>query len=156
MNKSAVISECGLFRYMLLRQWDNTLPVALVIMLNPSRADAMQDDHTIRKLYGFAKRLGWGGFVVVNLYAYRATSPRDMLAQLDPIGPRNDEYLKFYLRLARTVVCAWGVNATAARAAHVRSMILDAGRTPQALKVTASGIPCHPLMLPYSCQLAPI
>src|SRR5437868_12651695 len=71
---SAVISPCGKFRYRLTRQWGEGAALPFV-MLNPSTADAEQDDPTIRKCVGFAKRMGYDGIEVVNLYAYRATKP---------------------------------------------------------------------------------
>ena len=71
----------------------NTRVLALC-MLNPSRADDMRDDPTIRKAAGFAKRLGFGELVVVNLYAWRSTLPRDLFAAerrgIDIVGPDND------------------------------------------------------------------
>lgn len=101
---SAVISPCGRYRYWLSREGDATKHPIAFIMLNPSTADASKDDATIRRLYGFAKG---APFVVVNLMAYRATKPDDMLRAEDPIGPDNDYYLH-HIADGRTIVCAWG------------------------------------------------
>lgn len=85
----AVISDCGKYRYSLTR----TVPGAesktrmTVIMCNPSTADATRDDPTIRKLYGFARHLDVGHITVVNVYAYRATDPKELKRTELPQGP---------------------------------------------------------------------
>lgn len=89
---TAGISECGTYRYWLCREWSPGLDSLVWLMLNPSTADATQDDPTIRRCMGFARRWGYGGITVVNLYAYRATNPRDLLTAADPVGPENDRY----------------------------------------------------------------
>ena len=93
-NKDAVLSECKKYRYMLRRVWDRTKPACLFIGLNPSTADATVDDPTIRRCVGFADSWGYGELVVGNLYAFRATKPKDMFNQDDPVGPFNDLWLK--------------------------------------------------------------
>src|SRR5689334_20041621 len=72
--KSAVLSPCGLYRYRLTRRWGDG-PALLFVMLNPSTADATEDDPTIRRCTGFAKREGMPAIEVVNLFAWRATDP---------------------------------------------------------------------------------
>jgi hypothetical protein len=73
--KSAVISPCGLYRYRLTRTWDAVRWSAAFVMLNPSTADAVDDDPTIKRCVGFAKRWGCGGIVVANLFAFRSADP---------------------------------------------------------------------------------
>src|SRR5262249_14212908 len=91
VRRAAVISDCGRYRYSLTRRWgDAAEPRALFVMLNPSTADAEQDDPTIRRCIGFAKAWGMGSLEVVNLYALRATDPAALLSAPDPIGPKND------------------------------------------------------------------
>lgn len=108
MKKSAYISECGTYRYWLKREWDETLPSMAFVMLNPSKADAENDDHTIRRCIGFAKAWGYGGLVVVNLFAYRSTDPMKLLLAADPIGPKNEATIKDIIGSVEMVVCAWG------------------------------------------------
>ncbi|MGH6627611.1 MAG: DUF1643 domain-containing protein [Burkholderiaceae bacterium] len=155
MNKSAVISDCGTYRYSLSRGWDHSLPRVAFVMLNPSVADADVDDPTIRKCIGFAQRLGFGGFDVVNLYAYRATDPRDLKRAGYPVGEDNDDYIRISVfDGSDAVICAWGSHAKGlARPAEVLAMLRIWGRRPMALQINAGGIPAHPLMLPYSCRL---
>ena len=151
--RSARFSRCGRYRYRLTRQWGPGEPLVFV-MLNPSTADAERDDPTIRKCIGFARRLGFHGVDVVNLFAYRATSPRALWAAppAQRQGPGNRKALAEAFA-GKTVVLAWG--------AHARRAWLLARRTERAARRTASrvrvlkrlsdGIPAHPLMLPYAC-----
>ena len=99
----------GHYRYMLGRQW-GAPPFLLWMMLNPSTADATEDDPTIRRCSGFAKHWGFGGLVVVNLFAFRATNPADLRAAEQPIGPENDRHLVNAARSCPRVVAAWGAS----------------------------------------------
>ncbi len=106
---SAVVSPHGAYRYRLSRIWDDAAPLALWVMLNPSTADAEVDDPTIRRVRAFTKAAGCGGFEVVNLFALRATDPKEMLASQMPFGPDNDEHIRGAIReTSGPIVCAWG------------------------------------------------
>ena len=153
MERTALLSPCSKYRYRLGRRWGDGPPLVFV-MLNPSTADAEQDDATIRKCIGFAERLGFVGIEVVNLYAFRATDPRELRAAGYPVGPENDDHLEEVCRPAQTVVCAWGSNAKGLqRPVDVLRTLKAWNVAPMALQVNAGGIPAHPLMLPYSCTL---
>lgn len=152
-HKAAEISPDGMYRYRLLRTWDDTLPSLTWVMLNPSTADASVDDPTIRRCVGYAKREGFGGIKVVNLFAYRATRPQDMLAAPDPIGDRNDAALTLTLRASSfsqlPVIVAWGANAPTWRVEQFREMAARPRPLPTflCLGVTKAGQPRHPLMV---------
>ena len=73
-EKSAIISECEQYRYELRRIWQPKKGLVCWVMLNPSIADANIDDPTIRRCIGYTAKWGYGGRVVVNLFALRATS----------------------------------------------------------------------------------
>lgn len=158
MNKTAIISDCGKFRYHLTRTWDGALPPLPFIMLNPSTADADEDDPTIRKCIGFAQRLGFGGIEVFNLYAFRATDPKQLRANHYPVGPDNDRIItqrlhELGMHESGFVVCAWGANArNLSRQKDMRCHLSLAGVRLRALRLLGDGTPEHPLMLPYSCQ----
>jgi hypothetical protein len=77
-RKNALLSACGYYRYWLSREWDDSLPIVTFIMMNPSTADAFNDDATIRKCVGFAKAWGFGRIRVVNLFALRSREPLDL------------------------------------------------------------------------------
>lgn len=158
MHKGAVLSDCGKFRYRLWRYWDETKTPLVFIMLNPSTADASEDDPTIRKCIGFAERLNHGGIEVLNLYAYRATKPADLKAAGYPVGPENDAFYAATLEQCGccaydNVIAAWGANARGlSRPEEVRSMLRFQGIRARALAFTNDGTPSHPLMLPYSSR----
>lgn len=103
-------------RYVLRREWNaQRLGNVNFIMLNPSTADDVFDDATIRRCVGFAKRWGFSGLVVTNLFAYRATHPKELkrLAKSNPamaVGEDNDRIITMQAHIADAVVCAWGDN----------------------------------------------
>ena len=104
----AAFSPCGRYRWHLARTWDADGSRVAFVALNPSTADATHDDPTIRRCIGFARRWGAGGVDVVNLYAFRATKPRDLFAADDPVGPDNDAWIDAVVARADRVVLAWG------------------------------------------------
>lgn len=144
-SEAAVISECGRYRYVLRRAWAVGEPLVFV-MLNPSTADALLDDPTIRRCIGFAKREGASGLSVVNLYAYRSTDPRRLWTVGDPVGPNNDDTLLLEC-VGRKVVCAWGANARADRVGDVRTLLQLCGADAWCLGTTNTGAPRHPLYI---------
>lgn len=156
---SAVLSDCGTYRYKLRRSWDTGKPVCLWVMLNPSTADADRDDPTIARCQGFSRSWGYGGLIVVNLYALRATDPHQLRRHPDPVGDANDGHIHTAVLGTDTVVCAWGTHPFAARRAHavagiLRSAIPRPARV-RCLGVTASGAPRHPLYTPGATGLIP-
>lgn len=160
IDRSAIISDCGRYRYLLTRTWDTEQPPALFIMLNPSTADADHDDATIRRCIKFATDVHFpdvGGIAVVNLYAYRATQPADLWTVDDPVGPDNDVILPAVTLAARFVgapiFAAWGANARPDRVAAVVRLIGDFGLS--CLGTRKTGHPRHPLYLPDLTPLVP-
>lgn len=160
MISDAEISNCGRYRYSLGRHWDTpALPVLCYVMLNPSTADASQDDPTVTRCIERAKRLGFGGIVVLNLFAYRATDPLELWNVPDPIGPRNDATIRHVVRHPSVgmVICGWGAHGDMMqRDATVLKILRDAGVKPHALRLTKGGMPAHPLYLPYSLTPEPM
>lgn len=108
MDGGACFDPTGRYRYRVWRSWEPALPTVTFIMLNPSTADASHDDPTIRRCLSFARSWGFGRLDVVNLCAYRATSPAVLLAADDPFGPENGQHLLAALTNADLVVAAWG------------------------------------------------
>lgn len=149
-SRGAEISNCRRFRYRLWRVWDAARPCVLFVMLNPSTADADDDDSTIRRCIGFASRWGFGGMEVVNLYAWRETDSTALkkVRHCDPVGPDNDAYLWGGLMRCPQIVCAWGAHDLVdQRAAEVLDLIRRAGAVPMCLGVSKVGHPLHPLYL---------
>lgn len=150
-QSDANISPCGNYRYWLERKWGRSAPLVFV-MLNPSTADASEDDPTIRRCIGFAKRERAGGIVVVNLFALRATDPKELDTADDPIGPGNTRAIGEALLMAATttgfLVCAWGANKNAPdEAERLRRRAKDFLVELVCLGQTKSGAPKHPLYI---------
>lgn len=167
----------GAFRYRLWRQWKPG-PRLTYVMLNPSTANELEDDPTIRKCVGFADRLGYGGIEVFNLYPYRATRPADLMAWLYPTHAsrgqiekrfeevtaaenRNDNEIYCWARKSPAMVLAWGARGhlgpstlngvSPFRVRTVRDLAFNCCPCVGVLAYNANGTPAHPLMLPYSC-----
>jgi hypothetical protein len=143
----ASLSPCETYRYRLDRVWDDTLPIAGWVMLNPSTATAEEDDWTIRRIQEFSRRWGMGGALVCNVFALRSTDPKALLAHPDPVGPLNDVYLDDLALdpTVQVVIAAWGVHATLhGRDQAVRELFAFHGRKLDCLGVTKEGHPRHP------------
>ena len=157
----AVISDCGLFRYLLWRVWDPALPCMVLVMLNPSRADAEADDRTVVKCMGFAARLGYGSIRIVNLFAYRTPKPEILARDGWPVGPDNDDFIAAAIAAGSStgarVVCAWGSNGgepAAVRRVTVLRVIMRTLRVePWCLGRAINLHPLHPLYLKYDRPL---
>lgn len=108
MKRTADFDDKGKYRYLLSREWDAQLPRVLYIMLNPSIADAEQDDQTIKRCIYFAQKHGYGTIEVVNLYAFISTDPKELGKVSDPIGRENDKYINDAAKRADKIVVAWG------------------------------------------------
>jgi len=142
----AVFSPCRTWRYLLVREFDTGEGTANFIMLNPSTATETINDPTIIRCINYAKAWGFGRLVVTNIFAYRATAPRDMKAAADPSGPQNDKHIIEQASGADLVVCAWGVHGEFMdREAHVRRLLRYCGRKVRHLGLTKGGHPKHPL-----------
>lgn len=156
MVRDASMSRCGLYRYWLYRGWGRG-PIATWIMLNPSTADAEQDDATIRRVVRFSKAFGCDGCIVVNLYAYRATDPAALWQAADPVGRWNNATLRNEARFVDDkggpLIAAWGAHARPERIAEVLAM--PGMDQLQALDVTKAGQPKHPLYLPGNLKPQP-
>lgn len=153
-SMGAEISDDGRYRYSLTRVWDDGDTVAF-IGLNPSTADAMKDDPTIRRCVGFAQRWGFGGLVMLNLFAFRATDPKEMVKQVGAaIGPENDKHLTQWAKVCPVMVAAWGTQgAFFTRNKQVVSLIVGAGMSLHCFGKTDLGFPKHPLYLPNDAAL---
>lgn len=150
-------SKAREYRYLLTRIWDPTTPPVVFLMLNPSTADALEDDATIGRLAGskgFARRLGAGGLVVVNLFALCSTDPRALRHHPDPVGPLNDVFIRQATAGASVVVAAWGAAGVEhGRGARVAETLRRRGIALHCLGQTSTGQPRHPLYLPGAAVL---
>lgn len=147
---SAIISDCGAYRYELRRVWNDSLPPYVSGMLNPSTADAVNDDPTITRNRRRAEAMGFGSLIVWNLGAGRATDPKVWKKLSDPIGPENDNHIRRILsechKRRGIVVVGWGNHGTfLGRDKVVSQLAREIGVEFFCLGTTKRGQPKHPL-----------
>ena len=149
----AVYSPCEAYRYALTREWHPGGRKALFVMLNPSTATEVQNDPTVERCERRARALGFGAFRVANIFAYRATDPRVMRVQGDPVGPLNDAAIAEGAAWADQVICGWGAHgAHLERGAAVADLLRGTGLPLYHLGLTLAGAPKHPLYIGYAMQ----
>lgn len=162
----AVLSDDGRYRYRLTRVWDESLPPMLWVMLNPSKADAMRDDHTVRRCRFYAHREACGSIEVINLFAYRATKPNELLHCQVPEGPDNHIHVRRALqdcsRRGGVLVYGWGAWKWKERRGRfemarymTEQLAIANGLTAQCLGLTLDGHPRHPSRLADVTPLRP-
>lgn len=154
---SAVFGGPGdCYRYRLSRTWGPG-PACLLVMMNPSTADHRHDDPTVAKVRRMAAAWGFGTLLVGNVHAYRCTDQARLAEAADPCGPDNDAHLLGMAAEAAMIVMAYGtpkIAALQARGPAVARMLTEAGHTLHALRLSAAGVPWHPLYLPDSTRPA--
>lgn len=147
----AVYSPCERYRYALTREWAPERGRLLCVMLNPSTATEVQNDPTVERCERRARALGYGAFRVCNIFAYRATDPRVMRAQPEPVGAANDAAIAEGADWADCVLCAWGSHgAHLERGPEVARLLRGCGRPLVHLGLTKGGHPRHPLYVAYA------
>jgi hypothetical protein len=161
-KSGALFSECGKYRYRLWRIWDDDRPIMCWVAQNPSVANDVDNDPTVRKMMGFAKRDGCGGIMLANVMAAIATQERELMNMVDPIGPANGEHLQALRSVAicTKLVVAWGnrfgpKKKSIFRTAYCNAANICVGQGALCLGVTKSGDPKHPLFVPYETKLVP-
>lgn len=156
MISGAKFSECDRYRYQLWRDWSSDPPpdgrddwelsTAVFIGLNPSTADAVKNDATVTRCIAHAKRWNCYRMFMMNLFAWRATDPKEMKAQGSPIGPENDFWLLETIRASQIVVACWGNHGShMQRSGEVKVMLRNAGVSVKCFAVNGTGEPKHPL-----------
>lgn len=149
----AVFDPARTYRYRLRRAWAAPpAPVLIFLLLNPSTADATQDDPTLRRCVGFARRWGFGALEVVNLFAYRSPDPNALHRVPDPIGADNDRHILDALRAADLAVAAWGAGGSYLGRGEVVAARAERLTPLWHLGLTAGGQPRHPLYLPATTR----
>jgi len=152
MRKTARFSKDRKHRYALWRTWNEDKPTVLFIGLNPSTADETEDDPTIRRCINYAKDWGYGGMVMANLFAFRATDPKNMKASEDPVGKYNDTMIRTLASESKMVVACWGGHgAYLGRGHEVRLLISE--KDVKCFGVTKNKSPKHPLYLKKDAEL---
>ncbi|GIT90950.1 hypothetical protein JANAI61_14080 [Jannaschia sp. AI_61] len=154
---TATYSDDEIYRYDLTRTWDASGGRVAFVMLNPSTATELSNDPTVERCERRARALGFGAFRVVNIFAYRATDPRDMRAHPEPVGgAANDRAIRDAALWAQRVVCAWGTHgAHLDRGPSVERMLRATGVPLHHLGLSKAGHPKHPLYIGYAVQPQP-
>ena len=145
VERAAVLSDCGRYRYRLWRKWaDSEHRPILWVMLNPSTADAEIDDPTIRRCMQFSKRWGYGAMWVGNLYAFRSSDPSVLwgMGASEAHGPDNARHLRGMANESALTVCAWGAPGSNGTPGH-RDYWSPGGLW--CIGRTKDGFPKHPL-----------
>ena len=162
MIGSASFDRTRRYRYTLTRCWDSSAGRVAFVMLNPSRADASEDDPTIRRCVRFARDWGFGSLEVVNLFAWRARRPVELRGVSDPVGPRCDLSIRRAASRSQALVAAWGVHGTflgrdrlLADLDRRHGLLLGRGDPVWCLGTTRAGQPRHPLYVPASRRRVP-
>lgn len=160
MPSGALFSSCRTWRYTLWRNWSKFRPagsrdqmpeedlrrMVAFIGLNPSTADEYRNDPTITRCINFAKQWGYDGMAMLNLFAFRATDPRDMKKMATPVGPLNDAAIEYSLKTFGKVVACWGNHGKFKdRSDFVRRRASD--HCIEKFGLTKLGEPQHPLYL---------
>ena len=149
MKAGAKFSIDRKYRYALWRIWNNSKPKAMFVGLNPSTADEIANDPTVRRCIGFAQSWGYGGLLMANIFAYRATDPKEMQRAKSPVGLKNNHWLRKLSQEAAIVICAWGDGGGfMGRGKKVLGMLDNI----HCLKMNKSGFPTHPLYQPKSAK----
>ena len=153
-ESTAVYSDCEAYRYLLTRVWNPDGQKALFVMLNPSTATETQNDPTVERCERRARALGFGAFRVTNIFAFRATDPRVMRAQPDPVGPANDAAIsQSAAEWADRIICAWGTHGVwLDRGRHVETLLRATNHPLYTLGLTQDGHPKLPLYIGYDVQ----
>ncbi|MCT6855427.1 MULTISPECIES: DUF1643 domain-containing protein [Bombella] len=150
--------EC--YRYTLRRVWDETKPLIMWVMMNPSVATEYGDDRSVAKCQRYSRKWGYGGMFVGNSFAYRCTDQKRLLEVPDPIGPETNHYLLEMAAHAERIVLAYGTpqaKALRARGPEVALLLLRAGYEVTALRLSRKGHrPEHPLYLPETLTPIPL
>jgi hypothetical protein len=158
-STGAIFSDCEVYRYLLWRVWNNTLPTALLLMMNPSTADEVENDETVERQINRVRmwpEIGFhfpvGGLEVANAFAYRETDSKKLgplhETGFDLVGESNDAMIIEAARRASVVVCGWGKpGALGGRDKAVLQLLRDNGIKPYALKFNQNGTPTHPLFV---------
>jgi hypothetical protein len=157
INTGALFTPSNKHRIVLWRIWDIEKPTILFIGLNPSTANEVSDDPTIRRVRRFATDWGFGGIYMMNCYTLVSSNPDDLrnsevkwVQSLHKI--QNDVYLKSYAKLCEKIVFAWGsfsIVKEYGRDVELSKMFPDA----YCLGKNANGSPKHPLYLKADTKL---
>lgn len=139
--RGAYFSDDRMYRYYLWRKWDVKKPVIMFIGLNPSTANEISDDPTIRRVVSFARSWGYGAVYMMNLFSFVTAYPEELLKAKNPVGD-NDMYLNVIGKMCSATVFAWGSFKEAKERAEI---VMNMFPSATCLGINKNGTPKHPL-----------
>lgn len=160
LGSSALISDCGKYRWRLERHVQENGLIFAYFGVNGSTATAVEDDQTVKKWRGFSERNGARGFVVGNVFGYRATDVNELASVADPVGAENAAHIQQIISDADVLVPCWGARGKLPKRLRkhlddLMAVILASGKPVKVFGLTTSGDPLHPQMLGYATPLVP-
>lgn len=111
IESNASFSPDRRYRFALWRFWDER-PKVMFVCLNPSTADEIKNDATVRRCIAFAHQWGYGGVYVCNIFGLRSTNPKGLFVEPDPVGRGNDLVMITIRKRVEKAVAAWGNHGT--------------------------------------------
>jgi hypothetical protein len=146
-SAGAVFDISGKYRYALWRVWDISKLYIGWILLNPSTADELKLDPTLRRCKRFSEGWGYGGFYVFNVFGLKSTNPKELIKSRDPIGNLNDSTIIFKITCVSKIIVGWGNNILKFKERYLELDKILCHEELYALKVTNLDQPSHPLYL---------
>lgn len=147
MNKGAEFSGCGKYRYKLWRIWNNDLPKAMCIGLNPSTANADKNDATINNLIGILTKLGYGGFYMMNCFAYITSKPKPL--KFNPLSDDwNNNMITVTASECTDIIFSWGTFKIIKEKGRDKELI-EMFPNAKCFGINKDGSPFHPRALTY-------
>lgn len=140
MMETRHISKDKKYQYTYKQIWDESKPILLYICLNPPLSN--KDNSLECRLKDYTLTLGFGGFYLCNLFAYRSDKfmPLTVMGKDQAIGKHNNKWLERIAKKCEYVVFAWGINGkTYRRCDEVMAMFPKA----KTLGPTDIGYPQH-------------
>lgn len=148
----AVLDHNRQHRFLLWRFW-NDAPRMFFIGLNPSTANELADDPTVRRLYGFAQNWGYGGLYICNLFSFITPYPKELLTDVRN-HKANTPAIQMALGLSVLTICGWGDGIKLVEQGTERAKaVYELTDAPMCFGLTESGNPKHPLYLPKETAL---
>jgi hypothetical protein len=152
---NAIFSEDKKYRYLLTREWDKGDNPIAFLMCNPSIADENILDPTVRKCLEWSILWGYNKLIIINFFAYKATDVKQIYKIKDPVGSKNDYYIKLTFEWCKAnigskIIVAAGTNGLYLnRYFTIRNLAKDIGVDLYYMRLTPkSQVPEHPLYLP--------
>jgi hypothetical protein len=148
-DRGAIFSDCGKYRYVLWRRWDASKPSVLCIGLNPSTATKDKPDPTITRVIDLIKSAGYGGFYMMNLFAFITPYPKELKKCPDALGENNKWLTDIASKCEDTIFCwgAFSILSLVSKFSERVEFIIEMFPEAYCFGKTKNGEPRHPLML---------